>query len=262
MMQFHGIAAVFAVVAILCLLAGYKLLSSSSWIGGWLRGNIGIFCILLTGLFALCVLDVRSYKPMFDEKTVATLSLREISSGQYEARIVDAMGVESRYSVAGDSWYLSANQFRWSKRLSLGMGHGYRFNKIIGVSNKTTNAEAGDVMSPSPYFDIWKVIDSYFPNNFLVSTAVVITIPEPLADAAMYEVIPSGSDLIVKPMNEFAKRAQALLIQPDALPSGAVIEPDAQATPNAADLPGSNTPATISTIQITPATQDKTLTTQ
>jgi len=230
-MQFDGIAAVFAIVALLCLLIGYKLLSSSSWIGGWLRGNIGIICVLLTGFFALCVVDVRSYKPMFDEKTVATLSFREISPHHYEARIVDAMGIESRYLIEGDFWYLRANQFKWSKRMSLGMGHGYRFTTITGQYDKNAGAESSDVISQSHYFDLWKYISGHFANNFLVSADAVVTLKQPLADAAMYEVVPSGYELIVKPLNEFAKRAQIVVSQPDPLqPSGGAISSEVSST--------------------------------
>ena len=225
MMQFDGVAAIFAVVALLCLFAGYKLLSSSSWIGGWLRGNLGIFFVILTGFFALCVMDIRSYKPMFDEKTIATLSFRETSATHYEVRVVDAMGIENRYAISGDSWSLNANQFRWSKRLSLGLGHGYRFSAIAG-SYKTTGVETQDAMLRSRYFDVWKFINQYAPDNFLVSTRVVVTVAQPLADAAMYEVVPSGFDLLVRPLNEFAKRA----VQPDS-PQPAVTSGEAVTQP-------------------------------
>lgn len=221
MMQFDGVAAIFAVIGLLCLMAGYKLLSSSSWIGGWLRGNIGILCVVLTGFFGLCVMDLRSYKPMFDDQTVATVSFREISKNQYEVRIVDAMGIENRYSIAGDSWYLSGNQFKWSKRLSLGLGHGYRFHTISGHYTKIAGAETKDALLRSRYFDVWKFVNSYAPANFLVTTGIIVTVAQPLADAAMYEVVPSGVDLIVKPLNEFAKRALMDISQPDASQSAA-----------------------------------------
>jgi hypothetical protein len=259
MMQFEGIAAIFAVLAVLALLAGYKLLSTTSWISGWLSGNIGIFCVLLTGLLILSVLDIRSYKPMFDEKTVATLSLRELSPNHFEARIVDAMGIESRYSITGDSWYVSVNQFKWSKRLSLGMGHGYRFNKIVGLYKKNPGVENSDTISKSHYLDVWKTMNQYFPNNFFVSTTVVNTVSEPLADAAMYEIIPSGIDLVVKPMNEFAKRAQQAALQPDSL-LPAVPTDAAQPTP-VAD-PATIAPPVVPVTDIAPAAQDKTVTTQ
>jgi hypothetical protein len=228
MMQFDGIAAIFAVIAVLCLLAGYKLLASSSWIVGWLCGNLGMICVLLTGFLGLCVIDIRSYKPMFDDKTIATLSFRETSRQHYEVRIVDALGIENRYSIAGDAWYISGNQFRWSKRLSLGMGHGYRFQTIIGSYTKTNGTDTRDTLQGSRYFDVWKFMNSNAPSNFLVSTATIVTEPQPLADAAMYEVVPSGFDLVVKPLNEFAKRAQLNTAQ---LPPASAIDVNTKTEP-------------------------------
>ena len=256
MMQFDGVAAVFAVIAILCLLAGYKLLSTTSWIGGWLRGNMGILCVLLTGAATLCVVDLRSYKPMFDNRTIATLSFRQLSPSRYEARVVDAMGIESRYTISGDSWHLSANQFKWSKRMSLGMGHGYRFNTLVGVYEKTNGARTVDVMSRSKYFDVWNFMNSHASNTFLVSTDVVTTESQPLADAAMFEVVPSGVELAVKPLNEFAKRAQtatqvppATVPEPEAGGSSTAVQPVsagavADGTNAAATLPTADTAST------------------
>jgi len=214
MMQFEGVAAIFAIFAIVCLFAGYKLLAVSSWLSGWLRGNIGIFFVILAGGLILCVMDVRTYKPMFDDQTVATLSLRETSARHYEVRLVDALGAETRYFIEGDNWQLTANQFRWSKRLSLGLGHGYRFIAIAGSNGNASLPVSEDVLSQSRYFDVWKFLNDYSPNNFLVSTARIVTVPQPLADAAMYEVVPLGFDLVVRPLNELAKRAQAASAQP------------------------------------------------
>jgi hypothetical protein len=267
MMQFDGVAAIFAVIAVLCLLAGYKLLSSSSWVGGWLRGNLGILCILLTGFLVLCVIDVRSYKPMFDDKTVATLSFRVISPSHYEARVVDATGVESRYSVAGDSWYLSANRFKWSKRMSLGMGHGYRFNTLVGI-DKTNGSKTFDTVFQSHYFDAWDFMNKHAANTFLVSTDVVATEPQPLADAAMYEVVPSGFDLIVKPLNEFAKHAQAASMQND-LAASSTISTDSTTSSTISSpsvnvaIPAAttNAAANVATSEVAPASQSQAVTT-
>lgn len=231
MMQFEGVAALFGIFAIITLYIGYKLLASSSWLIGWVRGNVGIAAILLTGFLILCVIDIRSYKPMFDDKPVATLNLRQVSPQKFEVRLVDAIGVENRYSVTGAEWQLSANQFIWSKRLSLGLGHGYRFSSIAGLSATAPQINSGDTIAVSHYLDVWKLINSYIPNNIFLSTKIAVTTPQPLVDAALYEVVPSGFDLIVRPLNELAKRAQPTLNLSQPVASG-IVE---GATPNAVE---------------------------
>ena len=249
MMQFEAVAAIVAVLAIGFLFAGYKLLASSEWLGGWLRGNLGIFCVLLTGMLVLCVMDVRTYLPMFDDKTVATLSLRETTPHHYEVRLVDALGVETRYAVSGDSWRISANQFRWSRRLSLGLGHGYRFTALEGLNTKASGEPASTAtLSHSRYLDVWNFFNQHAPSNSLFSTALMVTPPQPLADAAMYEVVPSGFDLAVKPLNELAKRAQLA-----AAPTAAAPDQAATMAP-AADAASTPAATTITTTVTTTAT--------
>jgi len=256
MMQFEAVAAVIAVIAIAFLFVGYKLLASSEWFGGWLRGNIGIFFVLLTGALVLCVIDVRTYMPMFDDKTVATLSLRETTPKHYEVRLVDASGVESRYSIDGDSWALTANQFRWSKRLSLGLGHGYRFTVLEGLYEKPPGGiDSEATLSHSRYFDVWKFLNEYAPSNFLFSTNTMETLPQPLADAAMYEVVPLGFDLVVKPLNELAKRAQLAAAPPvnAAAPDQGVNTATTTPTTESTAAPVVNTVTPVTE----PATQEK-----
>jgi len=268
MMQFEAVAAVVAVIAIIFLFAGYKLLASSEWLGGWLRGNIGIFCVLLTGALVLCVIDVRTYMPMFDDKTVATLSLRETTPKHFEVRLVDALGVENRYSIDGDSWVLTANQFRWSKRLSLGLGHGYRFTTLEGLYEKPPGGiDSEATLSHSRYLDVWKFLNEHAPSNFLFSTSTMATPPQPLADAAMYEVVPLGFDLVVKPLNELAKRAQVAAAPPPvnaapdqgtntATPAAATTTPATESTAAPAAA-ATTTPATTPVTEPAPAAQEK-----
>ena len=82
-MQFDVIAAIIGATGLLAFLVGFKLLASSSWVLGWLRGNIGIACLVLTGVIATSVMDVRTYRPMFTDKAIATLTFRQKSPGEY-----------------------------------------------------------------------------------------------------------------------------------------------------------------------------------
>jgi hypothetical protein len=207
MMQFEGVAAVFALLALVLLFASYKILANPVWLHGWLRGNVGMLCAFLTLVMALCVVDVRSYKPMFDGKPVATISLRQVSPQYYEVRLVDALGTETRYQLSGDRWFLTARLFQWSQRLSLGLGYGYRFSSLHGEYAKKDYASSEAVIPAPASVDVWEFLDRHAPDNFLVSTHEATTVPQPLFDGAEYEVIPLGLDLEVRPYNELTKHA-------------------------------------------------------
>lgn len=240
-MQFEAVAGITAVIAIIIFYIAYRMLASSGWVMGWIQGNLGLVLLLLAGLLALAVMDIRTYRPMFNDVPIGTFSLHTLSPGSYKFRLVDSKGVERSYNFSGDQYYLLANQLRWSTRFAgMGMGHGYR------IQNLAIDLPAEDVKIPllgSGYVDVWSLFRRYVPGGFVVSAEAVHTLPRRVVDGAMYELVPDGSEILIVPVNQVAKQAESLV--PPVLPEVQVMPEMAQPPAVAAPLAAAPVPELV-----------------
>lgn len=209
MLQFEIVAAIIALAALLIFYVAYKLLASKNWILGWIRGTSGMLLVLLTAAIVMFIIDVRTYRPMFDDRTIATVNISRLSEGEFQLRMVDADGIESRYPVSGERWSLVINQYKWSTRMiGIGLGHGYRMNKLLELDiNDKKISELP--LSHSEYIDSWKWVSENIPHDFFISADIVKPKSLPLVDGGIYEIIPSANNIFIKPVNDIAIKANA-----------------------------------------------------
>src|SRR5690606_4823656 len=218
------------------------------WVMGWIRGNLGLALLLLAGALALAVMDIRSYRPMFDNIPIATLSLHTLGSGSHQLRLVNHKGIEQSYPLAGDEYQLVINQFRWATRFSgMGMGHGYRIDHLA-VFSGAKKIKSDVPVSSSEYLDVWGFFHRYFPQDFFLSATTVSTLPRKVVDGGMYELVPDAFDINIVPLNQVAKEAELLanveeVVVPEAMPEVSTPEPAVsevitpEATPPVSDVP-------------------------
>lgn len=259
-MQFEFLAIATGIVALLLLFIAYRLLATSRWVMGWIQGNAGLGLLLLTGLLALAIVDIRSYRPMFDNSPIATISLHTLGPGSHQLRLVDSKGIEQGYTLAGDQYQLVISQFRWATRFSgMGMGHGYRVHHLVAIEN---DRKTDVPVSAVNYVDVWQFFHRHMPQDFLVSAITIETLPRQFVDGAMYELIPEGFDIAVVPLNQVAKEADALALQNVALPdTGATTEvaaPEAVALPIPEASVTPPVPAPVTKAPVVTAPQPKT----
>lgn len=209
-LQFEIIGLLIALVALLVFFIAYKLLANKGWILGWIRGTSGMLLVLLTGAIVVFILDIRTYRPMFDGHTIATVNISELSPGQFQARIVDVDGIESRYSLSGKRWAIKINQYKWSTRfVGLGLGHGYRFRSLVALDD--TEKQLAEIQLSRPeHTDSWLWVNKNLPPEFFISATLVRPKSMVLVNGAIYEVVPLASNILVKPVNDIASNADAL----------------------------------------------------
>jgi len=209
-LQFEFLAAAVGVFALVFLYVAYRLLASSGWVMGWIQGNAGLALLLLTGVLALAIMDIRTYRPMFDNVPIATLSLHTLGPDSHQLRLVNHKGFEESYPVTGDEYQLVIHQFKWATRFSgMGLGHGYRVDHLVNI-NSASGAKTNVTVSSSDHVDVWRFFHNKLSPEFLISAHTIETLPRKVIDGGMYELIPDAFDINVVALNQVAKEADAV----------------------------------------------------
>ena len=253
--QFDVVAGIIAVVALILLFVGYKLLASTSWILGWLLGNLGIAFLVSTVLVAMSIVDIRTYKPMFDDRTLVTMTFRKTPTGVFDALMVDDRGNQQHFQLSGDSSAIAMNIYKWSIRFhGMGLKHGYRF---VALNTKQSAADQPHdlqeiTLSTSRYVDVWKFFNKHMPESLFVVAQSAQTPDLKMVDGAIYEVIPSGLLLQAKPVNEIARQAMPVVDATPPAATPAVAQPAQATAPAAPAVAAPPTPASPTTAPAAP----------
>lgn len=214
-LQFEFLAVAVGIFTLVILYLAYRALASSGWVMGWIQGNLGLALLLFTGVLVLAIMDIRTYRPMFDNIPIATLSLHTLEPGKHQLRLVNNKGIEQSYPIAGDEYQLVVNQFRWATRFSgMGMGHGYRVDHLVAIDS-SSGIKTKVPVSSSDYLDVWRFFHNHLTQDFFIAASTVETLPHKVVDGGMYELIPDAFDINISALNQVAKEADTVLA-PDA----------------------------------------------
>ncbi len=212
-MIYKIIAVLVFILAIVALLMTARLLLNKKWLMGFLRGCLGIFFLGLTVLLAFSAKDISSYRAAESNQTIATLSFRKKDGNLYQLDLQESGGDLYTADVEGQQWQLYARMFKWSPLAgAMGFRPGYRLESVAGrfielqLDNKSGKREA-HILNSSGQVDVWQFLNKH-PVSFL-SVVAYLSSPGfiPLADGAMFDVVLSGHNLTVNPLNDVAKSA-------------------------------------------------------
>lgn len=213
-MLFGAFAAVNILVAVILLYFGARVVGKFSWIFAWLRGTLGLCLILFAVAFALSGLDLLSYKQMFQDKPILTISFVQKQEQHYVSTLLDIeQGVEQDFDIYGEQWQIDARMIRWSGLFNLlGAKPGYRLERLNGryhsLEDERRNKRSVHPLSESEYFiDTWLLVNK--SNNVvpLIEAVYGSAAYLPMADGAIYQISLSHSGLVAKPLNEIAEGA-------------------------------------------------------
>lgn len=119
--------------AIICVLSAAKLLFKRAWLGGWLRGSLGLLLLVATFVSAVLALDLRTYQAWPQAQTIASISFEQLDEQQYIARLTVAGGTEQVFELYGDQWQIDLRILNWTRALrNLGLKPVYRLDKLSG----------------------------------------------------------------------------------------------------------------------------------
>lgn len=212
-MIYKIIAVLVFIVAIVALLMAARLLLDKKWIAGFLRGCLGIIFLAVTTLLTFSAKDIVSYKAAENNQTIATLSFRKKDGNLYQLDLQESGGDLYTIDIEGQQWQLYARMFKWSPLAgAMGFRPGYRLENVAGrfielqLDNKSGKREA-QILNSSNQVDVWQFLNAH-PVSFL-SVDAYLSSPGfiPVADGAIFDVVLSGQNLTVNPLNDVAKAA-------------------------------------------------------
>lgn len=211
-MQYNGLAWAVALVALLVLTLGGRILFRRGWFLGWLRGTCGLGLLLLAVLAAVMAWDLRSYAAL-PPAGDALLSLSVNAQGTQRYRVtLQEREAQRNVIVNGELWQLDARVFGWKGLATLiGLRPGYRLELL---SARYRDIEQGGAepsriaLSRSPYgIDLWRWLREAGMDLFLVDARGARVAFLPLVDGAVYRVRLTSEGLLAEPQNEPARAA-------------------------------------------------------
>lgn len=210
-MQYDGLAWTIALLAVLAVFIAARILFSSHWFLGWLRGTCGLAFLALAGLIGLVAYDLYSYAPLPEDKPLVTLSFKGDGS-RYRVSVLEG-NHERSVTLEGDLWQLDARLLRWKGLAALiGLDPGYRLEKLSGrflsIEQQSLAQHAAVTLAQSPYgVDLWRWLRLGQHDLFMFDPQAQRVTYLPMADEAVFTISMTPTGLLAQPMNQAAKQA-------------------------------------------------------
>jgi hypothetical protein len=121
-------------------------------------------------------------------------------------------GPQRHFQLRGDEWQIDARVLKWRPMGSLlGLDTLYRLERLSGrygdVASERSETRTVHDLAQDPGFDLWALTrryQSYLPlADALYGSAAFV----PMAEGAEYAVTVSTSGLVVRPVNDAARKA-------------------------------------------------------
>lgn len=211
--MYIAITFLIALIALLLVLWGGKVLLRGSWLLGFIRGTIGLALLGAALLIVLVAADVYSYRNLADEHSVGTVSFEKLGEQQYLVSFADADGLTREFELSGDQWQLDARMLKWKGPLARwGIKPAYRLDRLSGryltLQDERDKQRTVHQLNGSNYgVDVWRVLREVDPRLPLVDTVYGSATFLPMEDGAVYDVRISHTGLLARPLNQQATSA-------------------------------------------------------
>jgi hypothetical protein len=161
---------------------------------------------------AMLVASLHTYSRLTQEQEAARVVLRELGPKRYELLLVRIGAPARRYEVRGDEWQIDARVLKWRGLGNLlGLDTVYRFERLAGRYADHELERKGPrtvhALSSEPGVDFWALLKRYQSVLPLADALYGSAAYVPMADGAQYVVSVSTTGLVIRPLNEAAKKA-------------------------------------------------------
>ena len=200
------------VIALLLLIAAVRRLRDWRIRSGILFLVVAAVVAALGAAGAMLAASLHSYARLTQEQEAARAVFRELAPRRYELILVLKAEPARRYEIRGDEWQIDARVLKWKGMATLvGLDTLYRFERIAGRYADTAQEKSAPrsvhALSAEAGFDLWALLKEqhrWLPlADALYGSAAYV----PMADGAQYAVHVSASGLLIRPLNESAKKA-------------------------------------------------------
>lgn len=132
----------------LCLLAlgvvfcraGMTALRTRRWLGGSVRGLLGLLLLALAGLAAAISVGLREYRALTLEVLAATVTTEPLGPQHFRATIMMPDKRLAMYDLAGDALYMDAHILKWHPWVNLlGLHTSYELDRVAGRYNAVSD---------------------------------------------------------------------------------------------------------------------------
>jgi len=137
---------------------------------------------------------------------------RELAPKRYELLLVLKDAPARSYEVRGDEWQIDARVLKWKGMGTLlGLRTLYRFERLAGrygdAAQEKSAPRTVHALSTEAGFDFWALLRE--PKRWLplADAHYGSAAYAPMADGAQYSVNVSTTGLLIRPLNEAAKKA-------------------------------------------------------
>lgn len=203
----------FALLALLLIFWGGKVLLGGNWLLGFIRGSIGILLFGGALLIVLVAADIYSYRNLAKEHSVGTVSFEKLGEQHFRARFSDEDGLARHFELHGDQWQLDARMLKWKGPLARwGIHPAYRLDRLSGryltLQDERDRERSVYQLRESDYgVDIWRTLRGVDNRLPLVDAVYGSATFLPMGDGAVYEVRISYTGLLARPLNQQATSA-------------------------------------------------------
>ncbi|GAA5525573.1 hypothetical protein Maes01_02143 [Microbulbifer aestuariivivens] len=211
--MYIAITFLIAVLALLLVFWGGRMLVGGSWLLGFIRGSVGLILLAAALLIVLVAADVYSYRNLADEHSIGTLSFRQLDKQHYEAKFADEDGVAQTFELRGDQWQLDTRLLKWKGPLARwGVQPAYRLDRVSGryltLQDERTMERTVHELDGSNYgVDVWASLRGISKRMSFVDAVYGSAAFLPMADGAVYEVRIGHNGLLARPLNQQATLA-------------------------------------------------------
>ncbi|AMX02724.1 cation/multidrug efflux pump [Microbulbifer thermotolerans] len=211
--MYIAITFLIALLALLLVFWGGRILLSGKWILGFIRGTLGLLFLATALLIVLVAADVYSYRNLAEEHSVGTVSFRKTGEQRYEVTFSDADGLAQRFELHGDQWQLDARMLKWKGVLARwGIQPAYRLDRLSGryltLQDERIKERSVHQLDSSAFgIDIWQSLRGIDKKLSFVDAVYGTATFLPMEDGAVYDVRITHNGLLARPLNQQATSA-------------------------------------------------------
>jgi hypothetical protein len=207
-----AIAATGGVIALLLVVAAVRRMRDWEFRRGsvYLVGAAVVAALGVGG--GMLAASLHTYSRLTHEQEAARVVLRAIGPQRYELLLVREGQPSRRFELRGDEWQIDARVLKWGGLGSLlGFDTVYRFERVAGryADNEAERKAPRTVyaLSAQAGIDLWGLLKKYHGAMPLADALYGSAAYVPMADGAQYIVTVSTTGLLIRPLNDVAKKA-------------------------------------------------------
>lgn len=209
---FIAIAATGGVIALLLLIACVRRLRYWRIPSGIAYLALAAAVAGLATAGAMLAASLHTYARLTQEQEAARAVFRELAPRRYELLLVLKGEPARAFEIRGDEWQIDARVLKWKGMGTLiGLDTLYRFERIAGryadAGQEKSAPRTVYALAAQAPFDLWALLKEHQRWLPLADALYGSASYAPMADGAQYAVNVSTTGLLIRPLNEPAKKA-------------------------------------------------------